>query len=256
MLSSDRSNDVGTSAGEDPRPTSRVDAPASPDGPFPEEVRPVVRRRRPPPPAPRWPGRLAVVMAVLACAWVTMGALSGAWTLMSVPTGSMEPNIPKGSMIVVRQVPVDDVGVGDVIVFHAPETGVLTVHRIVGGERRRRDPRGGDQGRRQRGARPVGGPPGRLPRPPRRVRGAGPGDGDHLAQRLLAAPGPDRPVAGAGPVRRPPHHLGHPPTGRRRHDRPDGSGGRHGPVRSARSGSGSGPGCPWSWCSWPAHSPR
>lgn len=131
MLSSDRSNGVGTSAGEDLRPTSRVDAPASPEEPAPEDARPVVRRRRPAPPAPRWPGRLAVVMAVLACAWVTMGAVSGAWALMSVPTGSMEPNIPKGSMIVAREVPVGDVGVGDVIVFHAPKTGVLTVHRIV-----------------------------------------------------------------------------------------------------------------------------
>jgi len=83
----------------------------------------------------RWSSGAVVVVMFLACAFVALGTLSGRWALLSVPTGSMEPTIPTGSGIVVVPTPVARVGVGDIIVFRAPTTNVLTVHRVQAVER-------------------------------------------------------------------------------------------------------------------------
>ena len=49
-----------------------------------------------------------------------------------VMSGSMEPAIPTGAVVVVKRVPADSVKVGDVVSFRSPEQGgrVLT-HRVV-----------------------------------------------------------------------------------------------------------------------------
>lgn len=72
-----------------------------------------------------------MVLAFLACAFVTAGTLSGRWSLLSVPTGSMEPAIPAGAGVVVVPTDVEEVVVGDIIVFSAPETDTPTVHRVA-----------------------------------------------------------------------------------------------------------------------------
>ena len=92
-----------------------------------------------PPEAPAPLGRVVrvasgamVALTFVACAFVTVGTLTGRWTLLSVPTGSMEPAIPTGAGVVVVPTEVDEVAVGDIIVFRAPETQALTVHRVAG----------------------------------------------------------------------------------------------------------------------------
>lgn len=55
--------------------------------------------------------------------------------VMVVTSGSMEPSIPVGAIVVTRMVPVDDLGVGDVITYR-PKGGSTTTHRIVKVERR------------------------------------------------------------------------------------------------------------------------
>ena len=91
-------------------------------------------------------GGVLMSAAALCCILLAAGALTGGWSVLTVPTGSMEPTIPVGAAVVVRPVPTDRVEVGDVIVFHAPGTGMLTVHRVVerserNGHRVVRDPR-------------------------------------------------------------------------------------------------------------------
>lgn len=70
-------------------------------------------------------------VAVVACVVFSVGTLTGRLLLQTVPTGSMEPTIPKGSAILVERQAVADIQVGDVIVFAAPETGTMTVHRVI-----------------------------------------------------------------------------------------------------------------------------
>ena len=45
---------------------------------------------------------------------------------------SMEPTIKLGSLIVAEPANVDDLQVGDIIVFHSPSNGTTVTHRIVG----------------------------------------------------------------------------------------------------------------------------
>jgi signal peptidase I len=70
-------------------------------------------------------------VAVAACVVFSVGTLTGRLQLQTVPTGSMEPVIPKGSAIMVEHQDVSTIQVGDVIVFAAPETGTMTVHRVI-----------------------------------------------------------------------------------------------------------------------------
>ncbi len=78
---------------------------------------------------------LAVVVAVGAVvAVVAVPAAFGASTL-SVLSGSMEPALPVGSVVVVRPRPVAEIGVGDVITFvdRAEPSGEarIVTHRVV-----------------------------------------------------------------------------------------------------------------------------
>ena len=55
----------------------------------------------------------------------------GSYQFLTVLSGSMEPAIHTGDMIVVQQVDTTQLAVGDVIAFHDPEQGVTMTHRIV-----------------------------------------------------------------------------------------------------------------------------
>lgn len=70
----------------------------------------------------------------LALAAVT--ALAVGWAAgyrpLAVYSGSMAPDLPVGSLAIVRAVPAASVGVGDVITFANPlSTGGLVTHRVV-----------------------------------------------------------------------------------------------------------------------------
>jgi signal peptidase I len=79
----------------------------------------------------RWATALLVGVAALAVLALTIGSITGWLAVQTVPTGSMEPAIARGSAILVDPVLVGDVAVGDVIVFAAPTTDTMTVHRVV-----------------------------------------------------------------------------------------------------------------------------
>ena len=72
---------------------------------------------------------LLVVVLFVGCA-VAVG--SGAYQIRPVLSGSMRPDLPVGGVVVTQRVPVSSLRVGDVIVFHEPDTAdALVVHRIV-----------------------------------------------------------------------------------------------------------------------------
>jgi len=65
--------------------------------------------------------------AVLLFNWNALG-----WKALSVPTGSMRPTIPPGSLVLMHRVPVTSLKVGDVITYTNPLKPSTTIsHRIV-----------------------------------------------------------------------------------------------------------------------------
>jgi len=65
--------------------------------------------------------------AVLLFNWNALG-----WKALSVPTGSMRPAIPPGSLVLMHRVPVTTLKVGDVITYANPlKPGSTVTHRII-----------------------------------------------------------------------------------------------------------------------------
>src|SRR6185312_1351388 len=65
--------------------------------------------------------------AVLLFNWGALG-----WKALSVPTGSMRPHIPPGSLVLMHRVPVASINVGDVITYTNPLHPNSTItHRVI-----------------------------------------------------------------------------------------------------------------------------
>ncbi len=72
-----------------------------------------------------------VAFLSLTAAVVTLIAL-GYIGFYAVPTSSMEPVIPKGSLIIVAHVDVSDVKIGDIALVVDRDLGMLVAHRVIG----------------------------------------------------------------------------------------------------------------------------
>jgi signal peptidase I len=122
-----------------------VDAPASDRpmvlvlGAVPELQVPVVERPQgrarhalPEPPPRRWVDQLLTGFAVIGIlmASVTVFAATTGLRPLVVRSGSMEPTIHTGSMVLVRSIPARDIRVGDVVAVDRPD-GTRVTHRVV-----------------------------------------------------------------------------------------------------------------------------
>lgn len=75
---------------------------------------------------------LLLVLAVCALTMCGYQTASGHWHATPVLSGSMRPGLQPGDVVVTQRVPISDLHVRDVIVFHPPnEPQRQTVHRIV-----------------------------------------------------------------------------------------------------------------------------
>ncbi len=90
--------------------------------------RPAARRRR--------PRRAIRVLLALPAAFgltlllaISLPMLFGCRSLV-VMSGSMEPGIATGSVVVVKRIPAAEIAVGDVVSFHSPESGRILTHRV------------------------------------------------------------------------------------------------------------------------------
>lgn len=73
---------------------------------------------------------IAVISQVLSKGYVSVGNYS----LFRVVTGSMEPEIPVGSLLVSRKVDIADIEVGDIVNYRSKESGmfgVIITHRVI-----------------------------------------------------------------------------------------------------------------------------
>ena len=84
---------------------------------------------------------LLLLLAVVGCLYIVLQSLSkgyvecGGVSLFRVVTGSMEPTIPTGSILVAQDADAEEIGVDDVVCFRSRivgSSGVVITHRVVG----------------------------------------------------------------------------------------------------------------------------
>jgi len=74
---------------------------------------------------------LAVVILLMTMAVLTFLAPRFGWRVDTVFSGSMEPKLKVGSVVVTRPVKAEEIKVGDIITFYSPLKERLTSHRVV-----------------------------------------------------------------------------------------------------------------------------
>lgn len=83
---------------------------------------------------------VALVISVILCLTVVAQVMTngyvqiGGFSLFRVVTGSMEPTLPVGSLLVCRQTPVEEIGEDDIVCFvsRSPEMmGRVITHRVI-----------------------------------------------------------------------------------------------------------------------------
>jgi signal peptidase I len=74
---------------------------------------------------------LTVVIVLMAVAVITLIAARFGWRVDVVLSGSMEPQIHVGSMVVSRPLDMGSVNAGDIITFRSPLNGQFTTHRVI-----------------------------------------------------------------------------------------------------------------------------
>jgi signal peptidase len=91
----------------------------------------------------RWISILVTVMLVLAvalCLYVAIQLVSngytsvGGYSMFRVVTGSMEPTIPTGALLIAQETSVEEIETGDIICFRTKEAeiaGKIVTHRVV-----------------------------------------------------------------------------------------------------------------------------
>lgn len=75
-----------------------------------------------------------VILGVILAFAINQGlafALSTDMPVVAVESNSMVPTFYKGDMLVLQGIPIEELRVGDIIVFSSPERGTPVVHRIV-----------------------------------------------------------------------------------------------------------------------------
>jgi len=81
-----------------------------------------------------------LVFSIILCIWVISQVLGkgyisvGGYSMFRVATGSMEPEIPVGTLLISKNVSIDDIDVGDIINFRSKETGMVgkvITHRVI-----------------------------------------------------------------------------------------------------------------------------
>ncbi len=76
-----------------------------------------------------------IVIVLLLAAALTFFAPRFGWQVVTVLSGSMEPAIPTGSILVSRPVTPDEINVGDIITFSGYGRDRFITHRVIAIER-------------------------------------------------------------------------------------------------------------------------
>lgn len=83
---------------------------------------------------------ILLVVAIALCIFVMAQVLSkgyvslGGYSLFRVVTGSMEPEIPVGSLLIAQSTPIDEIEPSDIVTYRSREAGkfgVIITHRVI-----------------------------------------------------------------------------------------------------------------------------
>jgi signal peptidase len=74
---------------------------------------------------------LAVIILLMAAAVLVFLAPRFGWRVDAVFSGSMEPELKTGGVVITRPVDTEDIKVGDIITFYSPLNEQLTSHRVI-----------------------------------------------------------------------------------------------------------------------------
>ena len=74
---------------------------------------------------------VALIVLLMAAATFVFLAPRFGWSVDTVYSGSMEPQLKVGGVVVTRPVAAEEVEVGDIITFHSPLNDALTSHRVI-----------------------------------------------------------------------------------------------------------------------------
>jgi len=72
-----------------------------------------------------------VIMLLVAAAVLTVLAPRFGWRVDAVFSGSMEPHLKVGGVVITRPVAAEDIKVGDTITFYSPQSEKPTTHRVI-----------------------------------------------------------------------------------------------------------------------------
>ena len=84
---------------------------------------------------------LLLLVSVVVCLFVVVQSMSkgyvrvGGHSLFRVVTGSMEPTIPTGSVLIAREAPITEIEVDDIVCFRSTNPGsegMIVTHRVMG----------------------------------------------------------------------------------------------------------------------------
>ena len=78
-------------------------------------------------------GMVVVILLMVAAALVFLAPHFG-WRVDAVSSGSMEPELKTGGVVITRPVEAEDLKVGDIITFNSPLSDELTSHRVIAAE--------------------------------------------------------------------------------------------------------------------------
>ena len=74
---------------------------------------------------------IALIILLMTAAALTFLAPRFGWRVDAVFSGSMEPELKVGSVVVTRPVEPEDIKAGDIITFYSPLNERLTSHRVI-----------------------------------------------------------------------------------------------------------------------------
>lgn len=74
----------------------------------------------------------AIYAAAVTAMWIILGSTGVlGFYVFAVGSGSMEPALKPGDLVIVRKASLDSIGVGDIVAYRSPENGVVIVHRVI-----------------------------------------------------------------------------------------------------------------------------
>ena len=74
---------------------------------------------------------LAVIILLIAAAAFTFLAPHFGWSVDAVFSGSMEPELKVGAVVITRPVDAEEIKTGDILTFYSPLSEQLTSHRVI-----------------------------------------------------------------------------------------------------------------------------